>query len=121
MSTKQLSFYTNDLPEQLDNLALMAQLISQLEKDLGVEEIDKTLKNRLHLTDLSFWLRNYVQQQLENKSEDFFNSLYVIDIEDKMLKIAFGSDQPYESLAELIIKRELYKVIVRQKFKSDQA
>jgi len=119
MSIKPLPFYENDLPDQLDNLVLMEELICQLEKDLRIKEINPRLKYRLKLMDLGDWLRKYVQGKFEMKSEDFFNSLYAIDIEDKMLKAIFESDQPYEELAQLIIKRELYKVIMRQKFSTN--
>ena len=120
MSLQHLPFFQNAFPDRLDKLALMEQLIRQLEKDLRLEQLDPNLSTTLSLAPLSEWLKDYVQFQLENKSGDFFNALYTIDIEDRMLKIVLDSDRPYENLAQLILQRELYKVMMRQKFKSKE-
>lgn len=106
-----------ELPTEPQSQALMSALFRQLSKDLNIDKIEAQVGDSLRFSVLHAWLTNYIEVQVQRNAEGFFNSLYTIDIEDKMLKAVLGGDSPYEGLSQLIILRELYKVKMRENFK----
>lgn len=95
------------------------KLKGQLSKDINNDYFDCQLKE-ISL-DKSQYLPILVQRFLEeifdNRSNMFYQLMHRIDIPDADLKIQFtdlGND--FECLADLVLRRELIKVLLREKY-----
>lgn len=91
----------------------------QLMKDINDDDFDTAL-NDLQVSDADL-LFQIVQKYLFNlfsyQTEYFFQLMYRIDIPDKDLRNHILSGQiSKESITELILKRELLKVLLREKY-----
>ncbi|MEN8251645.1 MAG: hypothetical protein ABFS32_22175 [Bacteroidota bacterium] len=64
-------------------------------------------------------LARVIQHLLDKDFERLINGLYRIDVSEEKVKQAFASqDNIAETIAKLIIERELQKVATREKYKS---
>lgn len=93
----------------------------QIAKDFGTAGIDFSsdfqsipLAVDQLIDDVSISLR-----ELESSNSNAFSQLlYQIDIPESILPDLTQSDDYYSSLAEVVLKREAYKVFLRSKFSS---
>ena len=93
----------------------------QIAKDFGTAGVDfpkdfcsVPIALDLLITDLSIRLK-----EVESSNPSTFSQLlYQIDIPESILPDLAQSDDYYSSLAEVVIKREAYKVFLRSKFSS---
>lgn len=95
------------------------KLKNQLSKDLNNDDFDFEL-NRISLKK-SHLLPNLVKIFLEKifnkKTNLFFQLMHRIDIPDIDLKIQFTDlSNDFERLADLVIRRELIKILFREKY-----
>ena len=83
-------------------------------KDLDIDDQGLTFST---LEKLKAWLAAEIRILIDHDFQKLLNMLYRIDVNEQKTKIAFTSDDPANSLAVLIIERELKKVETRKKYK----
>lgn len=66
---------------------------------------------------LQNWLAGEIGILLDLDMPRLLNVLYVIDVNESKLKLAFSADKPAWEIAGLIIERELQKVESRKKYR----
>lgn len=103
-------------------LALIQSTIHQIKKDfqwydedLSIDEADQDIVGKLKLK-----LTVLVNRMLELDTYRFFQLMYTIDIPEEQVRNCLmneANESGIEELVELIIKRELQKVLIREHFK----
>lgn len=63
------------------------------------------------------WLTGELEIMIDRDFHGLMNLLYRIDVNESKTKLAFATDHPAETLASLIIERELEKVETRKRYK----
>lgn len=94
-----------------NTLQIATQLIT---KDFELEDQRVSFND---LDKLKYWLTSELRILIDRDFHKLLNMLYRIDIDEQKSKIAFASEDPALSLAELIIERELQKVQTRKKYR----
>ncbi len=109
---KNISFYTN----QED---YFHKLKNQLSKDFGSKNFD----DELSIISIEFSVKlfeliySYIEILFVEDRQFFYQLMYRIDIPDADMKsIMLGSGFDLESLTELILRRELLKILFREKY-----
>ena len=105
------------------------------EKDSDIKELSTLISNNFlsisssnliskddikNIEELKRYLSSKIKFLLEEKFDLLVNLLYRIDINDKKLEEVFSKekkDNIPDSIAELVIERELQKIHYRRKFK----
>lgn len=95
------------------------KLKAQLSKDLNDtdfdEELDQIQVTQAHL--LPNLVQRFLNQIFSSNAELFFQLLYRIDIPDAdMRTMVMGSGLDFEGLSNLVLKRELLKILLREKY-----
>lgn len=96
---------------------------NQISKDFDSVEVEFSKEGLNSYPHLIKQLENQVNRLLELDSTKLFRFLYLVDIEDEKVKqILFDQNRtnPALELSDLIVKRELLKVLTRNHFKSQQ-
>jgi hypothetical protein len=106
----------------VSNKAHLTAVSNVIEKDFQVKEDDSLIPavDVLNFDELKKYLTEKLAFLLENKYDVLINILYKIDVsEEKLSELFSGSnrDSIPETLAELIIERQLQKVRFRQMYK----
>lgn len=95
------------------------KLKAQLAKDLNDVDFDKEL-DKIELFNsnlLSDLVTRFLNQAFSANTEFFFQLMYRIDIPDAdMRNMVMGSGIDMEGLTDLVLKRELLKILLREKF-----
>jgi hypothetical protein len=88
---------------------IVAAVIAQLEKDVRLcgGELIISLVCYSDVGNLKVEVRSFVSKLIQTNAELLFNLLYRIDIPQKMI------ESPDADFTELILKRELMKVLMR--------
>ena len=95
----------------------LTETLQQLEKDFSMTGIDfditKPVYSYKHLFDFTFKLINTINQQYPKK---ILNLLYRVDLSEEFVQEQMRETECSftEMLSELIVKRELYKVVLRK-------
>ena len=97
------------------------KLKAQLSKDFRDSDFDKELApiSIDKPNDLPVLVNQFLNQLLSKSIEQFFQLMYKVDIPDADIKnqvIASGID--IDTLTELVLKRELLKILLREKYSS---
>jgi len=103
-----------------DAQEIYSSLIAQINKDFNRAGIDYSFEPNIHygFDELSALIAQQMTKAISSSGLSLANLLYVIDVDEKFTKESASSDlETVQFLAELIIKRELQKVILRQRFK----
>jgi len=113
------------LPEINDKSLYLSQdnyfekLKSQLSKDINNDDFDCQLKkisiNKSQY--LPILVKRFLEEIFDKQSNIFYQLMHRIDIPDADLKIQFtdlGND--FECLADLVLRRELIKILIREKY-----
>ena len=96
--------------------AILDAVYIQLCKDFAIDISDfgKPQDDHAWLT----WLEQVLTKILERSPERFFQSLYRIDVPEGFVNsLMKGGQNSIESLAEIVLKRELLKVVLRLHYK----
>ena len=106
----------------VNNKTHLTAVSNVIEKDFQVKEDDSLIPavDVLNFDELKKYLTKKLAFLLENKYDVLINILYKIDVsEEKLSELFSGSnrDSIPETLAELIIERQLQKVRFRQMYK----
>lgn len=109
----------NDTSLYLNQKDYFEKLKCQLSKDFGDDDFDYEL-DQICLEDsklLPQLVYRFLDQLFSRNTESLFQLMYRIDIPDKdMQSIVFGSGLDFYSLADLVLKRELLKILFREKY-----
>ena len=84
-------------------------------KDLDIEDPGLVFSNIEKLTN---WLAGEIRFLIDQDFQKLMNILYRIDVNEDKTKMAFGTNDPANEIAKLIIERELQKIESRKKYKS---
>ena len=100
------------LPSDL-NQAYLGKIYAHLEKDFALcqMEIDEEL---VDLDSLRRYIINFVSRARECQPENFFGSLYRLDIPDHITKSIMQEEDPYLSFTQALILRAYPKVRLRE-------
>lgn len=95
------------------------KLKAQLCKDFGEDDFDAAVENltAVDADKLRFVVTQFLTHLEKQNTESFFQALYRIDIPDADFKnqiLTNGLD--LEGLSDLVIKRELIKILLREKY-----
>jgi len=105
---------------------LLQEVVGQINKDFRLQGFDVEFsgKGETAYRELSDQLKPVIEYMLENQTEKFWNLIYGIDLsESKVRRILFGTDQEIDAIKELtdlILKRELQKVVIRLHYSGKQ-
>lgn len=105
---------------------LLEEVVKQITKDFRLQgfEVDFSGKGEEAYQELSSQLNPVVEYMLENQTEKFWNLIYGIDLnETKVRQILFGKEEDIDAIRELtdlILKRELQKVVIRLHYSGKQ-
>jgi hypothetical protein len=112
----------NNLEQYYINETLIQETADQIIKDFSEFSFELTFtgeKERPY-DELFGQLRPIIEYLLEKEQEKFMSIIYRIDLDEAALKNAlFPSEdgEPAQLIADLIIQRELKKVVIRNYFK----
>lgn len=105
---------------------LLQEVVGQINKDFRLQGFDVEFSGtgETAYRELSDQLKPVIEYMLENQTEKFWNLIYGIDLsESKVRRILFGTDQEIDAIKELtdlILKRELQKVVIRLHYSGKQ-
>ena len=95
------------------------KLKAQLSKDLNDSDFDDELE-RINISNASLLpdlVHRFLNQIFSSNAEQFFQLMYRIDIPDADMKsIMLGSGLDFAGLSDLVLKRELLKILLREKY-----
>lgn len=99
---------------------LLEDTLNQIEKDFG--QIELQLRD-VELGDDYFYrlckdLSYTVDALLDKAPDRLFSLMYRIDLPENRISKLLGSNEPAMAIAEMILKRELQKVVIRRKYSS---
>ena len=110
--------YLEKVNDSIEENSFLNETVEQLEKDflmIGVNfDVPKPILNYSSLFNFTF---NLVDALNEKDSQKILNLLYRIDLSEEIVKNEMQkTDFNFSKmLSEMIVKRELYKVIIRKK------
>lgn len=104
--------------EHLSDKQLVRETLAQTIKDFGDLNtgFDKLSEEEISFERLVSELSPLIAVMLDEYMEKLFNVLYKIDLPERRIREAMDSDNPSVNLSELILKRELQKVVIRRMF-----
>ena len=113
---------TTDLSPYLNRLDFLNETANQIIKDFGMsgKEIKFSGNAENAYTELFSQTHPHIEKLLKGNSEKFYNLLYRIDLSETQIKKAVKSalDKSFsEIITDLILKRELLKVVMRKTYK----
>lgn len=112
-----------DLTPYLNRLDLLNDTAQQVMKDFGMNGMEIKFSGNAEnaYAELFDQIHPHIQKLLsEKRGEAFYNLLYRIDLSETQIKKAVESslDKSFsETLTDLILKRELLKVVMRKFYK----
>ena len=97
---------------------LYLKMVAQLEKDFGLANIPMEFSVDLEPMELKTVLHEKIYVLILEKFSDYLNLLYIVDVPEKVVKNIVATDvvEVAEQVSFLILKRELQKVWLRQKY-----
>ncbi len=111
-----------DIEKYYDNAAMLLQTLQQIEKDFAMCGVDLELNipEKISYRELFDLIADRLLLLMKSNNEKLNNLLYRVDLSMEQIKKHSNqsTDKPFnEILAELIIKRELQKVVLRNFYK----
>ncbi len=99
---------------------LYKKIVAQIKKDFGLANIPIDLHNDVSPIDLQTFLHEKIYYLILEKFTDYLNLLYVIDVPEKAFKQIQVTDvvEVAEQVSFLVLKRELQKVWLKEKYAS---
>lgn len=115
--------WKESISKQIDTKIIIQELIGQIVKDFGMfgEAIHFTENTEESYFILSGQLESFLHKTYAHQTEKLYPILYRIDILEKDIKKAINNPHSGEfmkDITELIILKELQKVIIRRYYKS---
>lgn len=112
--------WSQSLEKQKDVKEIINQLLIQINKDFSFfgEEIRFSEKAKEAYQNLFDQIVNFISITYLHQLDKLYPVLYRIDISEKDIKKAINNHDFVGAIAELIILKELQKVIIRNYYKS---
>ncbi|MFK7784358.1 MAG: hypothetical protein AB8B56_04530 [Crocinitomicaceae bacterium] len=111
--------YPFDLRSELSEIDFVLKTQRQIIKDFGTAGIDfpeDLQRNALPVDQLLFEISLRLKVLDSTNSSAFSQLLYQIDLPENILPALNETDDFYMNLAEVVLKREAYKVFLRNKY-----
>lgn len=106
-----------DFPSLPQDQKLLSEVIAQLEKDLGESYSDLEPGRFQDINYLVETVADILWEIHSKSQQNLFNLFYRIDLPEAKIQNVLTSDGfDWNALAELILKRELQKVVIRRHF-----
>lgn len=108
----------HSLLEHAQNKSLYEKLLTQLEKDFVLANIDIDISVDIEPSDLKTILHEKIYRLLLEKFDEYLNLLYIIDVPESAFKEIKVTDvvEVAEKVTFLVLKRELQKVWLKTKY-----
>jgi len=116
---ENLPLSKDDFSRYERSVNLLQDVVAQINKDFRLNgfEVEFSGQGETAYQELSGQLAPVIDYMLEHQAEKFWNLIYSIDLnESKVKQILFGDDEMKNAigqLTDLILKRELQKVVIR--------
>lgn len=106
------------LIDEANQLKLYKKLVVQLNKDLGLANVDLDFDEEVLPTSLKYILHEVVYKLIQEKFTEYLNLLYIIDVSELKIRALDGNDtlELSEQVTFLILQREWQKVWYRNKY-----
>ena len=106
----------------ITNIDILRQTVEQIKKDFDLfgMEIKFSGNNYDAYEELFNQIQPHIEQLIQKDYQRFMNILYRIDVNEQQLKQKLhenSSESTGEIISDLIIKRELQKVVIRNYYK----
>jgi hypothetical protein len=116
--------FTN-LTQYFNRLDLIKETSDQIIKDFEMFGIELKFSGSAYnaYEELFDQIEPHIKKMIDTNTSKFMGILYRIDLSDEQLKKAVreNSSEPFSSIVtDLIIKRELQKVVIRNHYKNKQ-
>lgn len=106
-----------DFPSLPKDQKLLSEVLAQLEKDLGESYSDLEPEQFQDINHLVEIVADILWEVHSKSQQTLFNLFYRIDLPESKIQNVLTSDGfDWNALAELILKRELQKVVLRRHF-----
>ena len=121
-----LPLSTSDFNRYQRSVGLLQDVVAQINKDFRLNGFDVEFsgEGETAYQELSEQLIPVIEYMLEHQTETFWNLVYSIDLnEAKVKQILFGQEEVENAigqLTDLILKRELQKVVIRHFYSGRQ-
>ncbi len=108
----------DDLIDEANQLELYKKLITQLNKDFLLVNIDLDFHEGILPSSLKLVLHETIYRLIQEKFTEYLNVLYIIDVPESQVKSLEGDDivKLAEDASFLILKREWQKVWYKNKY-----
>lgn len=108
----------HSLLKHAQNESLYEKLITQLEKDFTLANIDIDISVAIEPIDLKTILHEKIYRLILEKFDEYLNLLYIIDVPERAFKEIKVTDvvEVAEQVTFLVLKRELQKVWLKVKY-----
>jgi hypothetical protein len=116
----------SDYQRYVQSVWLLQGVVNQINKDFRLQGFDVEFsgEGETAYQELTDQLKPVIEYMLENQTEKFWNLIYGIDLsERKVREILFGKEERVDAIQELtdlILKRELQKVVIRLHYSGKQ-
>ena len=111
---------STDLLQNAQERQLYTKLVVQLKKDFGLANIPIDLANNVSPDNLKTFLHEKIYYLILEKFTVYLNLMYVIDVPEKAFKQIQMTDvvEVAEQVSFLVLRRELQKVWLKDKYSS---
>jgi hypothetical protein len=120
----ELPLSNSDIERYERSFDLLQEVVTQLNRDFQLNgfEVEFSGRTESAYQELTRQLVPVIDYMLENQADRFWNLLYSIDLDETKVKDAiFGKDtNSIQLLTDLILKRELQKVVIRNFYSGKQ-
>lgn len=124
MTLEELPLSQSDIERYQRSIDLLQEVVAQLNKDFQLNGFEVSFSGDGHTAyqELTAQLGPVIEYLLENQAERFWNLLYTIDLNESRVKQALFGEDPnsLRILTDLILKRELQKVVIRRFYAGKQ-
>ncbi|MBL4587272.1 MAG: hypothetical protein JKX84_09490 [Flavobacteriales bacterium] len=121
---KSLPLQPEDLIRYQRSIDLLKEVVHQINKDFQLNGLDVEFsgEGETAYTELTDQIKPVVEYLSEKQPDRFWNLLYSIDISEAKVKEALFGSEPDSIglLTNLILKRELQKVVIRHFYSGKQ-
>ncbi len=108
-----------DLSPYQKRLDIIEKTAAQVQKDFGTfnHEISFSGNTETAYEELYEQVLMHMSSLWEKQQDNFWNILYRIDLDENQTRKALQNDNPIELLTDMILQRELKKVVIREYYK----
>jgi len=112
-----------EIKNYVNRLDLLNETVEQIKKDFGESGITIHFSGNVQTAyeELIDQILPFIQQLLKSNYSHLMQVLYKIDVPEKLFKNSFDEDpaDAPKKITELIVKRELQKVVIRNHYKKN--